>query len=332
MYLNRRPKKFLLDRQEARIDVEAVRSLRVNVDRTGFYRVYYKGLHELVWRAGLSASDRWGIIFDAMAFLLAGKMPFTEYLTLAKQYYHEQDHLPARELSNQLALLFSIIGSRIADTSEDFHRSQLRILKDKTDDNSSMMRGIIAERLAMVEDGYATELGSRFRNYEKVEPDMKEAVATAYARAYGDFDAILERYRESVSDEEKVRLLGAMMAFKETRLLSQSLQLALSNEVKKQDIATMLLASARNPDAKERVWEWIRLNIARLRQVYQGTGELARFFQYSVPILGLGRAEDVRRFFDQNRISEAQRGIDAALERLEIYEKFMNKISRETTS
>lgn len=332
MYLNRRPKKFLLDREEARIDVKAVRSLRVNVDRTGFYRVYYKGLHDFVWRAGLSASDRWGIIFDAMAFLLAGKMPFTEYLTLAKQYYHEQDRLPARELSNQLALLFSIISSRIADTSKDFHRSQLRILKDKTDDDSSMMRGIIAERLTMVEDGYAAELGSRFRNYEKVEPDMKEAVAIAYARAYADFDAILKRYRESVSDEQKVRLLGAMMTFKETRLLSKSLQLALGDEVKKQDIATMLLASVRNPDAKETVWEWIMLNIARLREVYQGTGRLAQLLQYSVPILGLGRAEDVRRFFDQNRIPEAQRGIDAALERLEIYEQFLNKISGETVS
>jgi len=161
---------------------------------------------------------------------------------------------------------------------------------------------------------------------------MKEAVAIAYARAYADFDAILKRYRESVSDEEKVRLLGAMMAFKETRLLSKSLQLALGNEVKKQDIATMLLASVRNPDAKETVWEWIKLNIARLREVYQGTGKLAQLLQYSVPILGLGRAEDVRRFFDHNRIPEAQRGIDAALERLEIYEKFMNKISRETAS
>jgi tricorn protease interacting factor F2/3 len=330
MNVNGKSKTLLLDKEEQVIDIEALKSLKLNVDRTGFYRVYYEGPHDLVWRAGLSAPDKWGIIFDAIAFLLAGKMLFAEYLTLAKQYYDEKDYLPARELSNQLALLFVIIGPRIADVSRDFHRSQLRILENKTDENSSMMRGIIAGRLAIVDDDYASELGSRFRNYESVEPDMKEAVAIAYARACEDFDAILKRYRESATDEEKLRLLGAMMTFKNTELLSRSLELALSNEVKKQDLITMILAGTRNPNARQTVWQWITTNISDLRRIQEGTGELGQFLQYSIPIFGLGRIEEVERFFDQNRIPEAQRGIDAGLERLKIYQKLMDTMSRGT--
>jgi hypothetical protein len=44
---------------------------------------------------------------------------------------------------------------------------------------------------------------------------MKEAVAVGYARAFGNFESIAEKYRESTSDEEKVRLLVSMTASKE---------------------------------------------------------------------------------------------------------------------
>lgn len=327
MNLNGKSKKLLLDKEEEILQVKDVKSLQLNLDRTGFYRVHYKGLDDLAWRGSLSASDRWGMIFDAIAFLQAEKISFTEYLALVKKYYGEQEYLPARELSNQLAFLYSIAGSRIADPSRNFHRSQLRILENKTDEISSMMRGIMAGRLVMVDDSYATELGTKFHDYMKVEPDMKEAVAVAYARAYSDFESIVKKYRESGSDEEKVRLLGAMMAFRTTRLLSQSLELIPSNEVKKQDAATMILASTRNPDARQTVWEWLTLNMTYLRKVNEGSGELGQVLQYCIPILGLGRVEEAERFFEQNRVPEAERGIDAGLERLRIYQRLVEKIS-----
>jgi tricorn protease interacting factor F2/3 len=327
MNVNGKPKKLLLDKEEETLEVKALTSLQLNVDRTGFYRVYYKELDDLVWRAHLSASDRWGIVFDAAAFLQAGKISFPEYLSLIKRYYEEQEYLPARELSNQLAFLYSVTGSRIAEASRDFHRSQLRILENKKDEISSMLRGIIAARLVMIDDSYAAELGSKFRNYEKIEPNMREAVAVAYARSYSDLESIVKKHRESDSDEEKLRLLSAMMTFKEKQLLSKSLELIPRNEVKKQDISNLILSGTRNPDARQTIWEWLRLNMAYLRKVNEGYGGLGRVLQYSVPVLGLGRIEEVKRFFERNRIPEARRGIDAALERLEIYDRLVERIS-----
>ncbi|MGB9023437.1 MAG: M1 family metallopeptidase, partial [Candidatus Bathyarchaeia archaeon] len=202
--INGQLKRFLLDKEEEIVNAENVKSLHLNADRTGFYRVHYQGLDELVWESKLSASDRYGIVFDAMAFLLAGRISLTDYLMLVKRYSNEQDYLPAREVSDQLAFLYSILESRIIDVSRDFHRSHLALLESKVDETSSMMRGIIAARLAMIDDDYAAELGSRFSDYENVEADMKGAVAIGYARAYGSFEEIAEKYRESTSDEEKV--------------------------------------------------------------------------------------------------------------------------------
>jgi tricorn protease interacting factor F2/3 len=329
MKVNDQPKRLLLDKEEETIDVDSAESLQLNSDRTGFYRVHYKGLNELVWAAKLSASDRWGIAFDAIAFLLAGRMTFADYLVLVKRYSNEQDYLPTREVSDQLAFLYSILGSRIVEVSRDFHGSQLSALENKADDISSMMRGIISARLAMIDDDYAAKLGSRFDKYETVEPDIKEAVAVGYARAHGDFESIMRKYRESTSDEDRERLLVSMTAFKEQRLFSKLLELVQSGEVKKQDQITLISAAIRNPDARDSTWMWIRSNMSHLREIYEGTGDLSRLLQSCIPVLGIGRVEEVERYFNENRVPEAQNGIRAGLEKLKIYQRLVSSFPDE---
>jgi tricorn protease interacting factor F2/3 len=324
MKVNDQSKRLLLDKEEETINAENVKSVQLNSDRTGFYRVHYKGLYDLVWAAKPSAPDRWGIAFDAIAFLLAGRMSFADYLKLVKRYSNEQDYLPAREVSDQLAFLYTILGPRIVEVSRDFHRSQLAVLEKKADEIGSMMRGIISVRLAVIDDDYAAKLGSRFDKYETVEPDMKEAVAVGYARACGNFEPIVKRYRESTSDEEKERLLVSMTTFKEPRLLSKLLEMAQGGEVKKQDQMTLISGTARNPHARDAAWTWIKSSMSHLREVYEGTGDLSRLLQSCIPILGIGRIEEVERYFNENRVPEAQNGINAGLEKLKIYQRLVN--------
>jgi len=318
--------KLLLDTEETAIEIKDVKSLNLNVDHTGFHRVYYQGIHDLVWKSELSTFDRWELIFDAVAFLIAGKMPFSDYLSLVKRYYREQDYLPAREVSDQLIFLYLIMPSKVAEISREFHRSQLKILEGKTDEDSSILRGIMAGRLAVVDEAYAKELGARFHDYEKVEPDMRAAVAIAYARAFSNFEEIVGRYRKSLSDEEKTRLLDAMTSFKETSLVALSLGLALSGEVKRQDIGSMILAATANPDAKTLAWIWLKVNIGRLLKLYEGTGRLSRILLSVIPILGIGRVEEVEKFFEENRIPEAEKGIEAGMEKLKIYDRLVENV------
>jgi len=325
MKLDGESNKLLLDKEEIAIDIKDAKSLKLNVDHTGFYRVYCKGIYDLLWRSELSAFDRWALIFDAVAFLIAGKMHFSEYLSLVRRYYREQDYLPAREASDQLTFLYLIMPSRVAEISREFHRSQLKILEGKTDENSSILRSIMAGRLAMVDEAYAKELGTEFHEYEKVEPDMRGAVAIAYARAFSNLEEIVSRYRKSLSDEERSRLLDAMTSFKETSLVALSLGLALSGEVKRQDVGSMILAAAANPDARDLAWTWLKVNIGRLLKLYEGTGRLSRILLSVIPILGIGRVEEVERFFEENRIPEAEKGVEAGIEKLKIYDRLVKK-------
>ncbi|MFH0897171.1 MAG: M1 family metallopeptidase [Candidatus Bathyarchaeota archaeon] len=326
MRINGKLRKILFDREEVAINIKDVKSLKLNSDQKGFCRVNYRGIYNLVWEDEPSAPDRWEIISDALAFLIAGRMPFEEYQSLIKRYYNEQECLPAQEVSDQLSFLSAIMPLKVVELSKKFCSSQLKILSKKTDENSSLLLGIMASRLAIVDESYAVKLGPEFYSYEKVKPDMREAVAIAYARGFSDFEGLIEKYRESSSDEEKVRILNSMVSFRETSLVALSLGLILSGEVKKQNVGNMILAAMRNPDAKNLTWMWIKVNMNILEKLYEGTGSLSRVLQSVIPILGIGKVEEVERFFKENRIPMAEKGIEAGLEKLKIYDRLVKNI------
>jgi tricorn protease interacting factor F2/3 len=120
MNVDGKTQSLLLDKRKAEVNLPATtRSLKVNVDQTGFYVVQYDGkeLQDLVWKGRLSPLDRWGLINDAKAFLLSGRIPFKEYLNLLENYKNEEEYLPAIEVSDQLSFLYQIAPSKLVETS-----------------------------------------------------------------------------------------------------------------------------------------------------------------------------------------------------------------------
>jgi tricorn protease interacting factor F2/3 len=69
--------------------------------------------------------------------------------------------------------------------------------------------------------------------------------------------------------------------------------------------------------------------MSHLREVYEGTGDLSRLLQSCIPILGIGRIEEVERYFSENGVPEAQNGINAGLEKLKIYRRLVNSFPDE---
>jgi tricorn protease interacting factor F2/3 len=313
----------LMETAEQTIETRGLKSLRINPDRTGFYPVRYVGLDEFLWQSKLSPFDRWGIAFDAFLFLLSGKMAFKEYLTLIKKFGKEDEPLPAGEVSDQLASLYAMIPSKIIEISKEFHRSLLESLEKKTDQNSLILQGKAAGRLALIDESYASKLGGQFKNYAKVPPDMKQAVTLAYARSANDFDKLAAAYRGSSSDEDKVRFLTAMTAFASIGLVQRTLDFALSGEVKRQDVISAIYAATEKPQAKDVAWTWLQSNIVKLQELYRGTGTLSGVFLSLIPILGIGKVQEVEDFFDKHKMPEAEMGIKAGLERLRAYDRFV---------
>jgi tricorn protease interacting factor F2/3 len=326
MKINGEEQKLLMEKSEESMAVpEGVDSLKLNLEETGFYRVYYEGLYDRVWRSNLSPVDRYGIVSDAHAFTIQGKMDFSQYLALLDRYMNEQEYLPAFEVSDQLSSLYAITG-KVEDISRRFHRTQLKILANRKDENSIVLRGSMSSRLALLDTEYAKELASKFNDYASAEPDMKQAMVVAHARSSGDFEGLFENYKNRPSEEEKSRFLVGLTSFSKSSLNARAMDFASSGEIKKQHVGTLLGSATRNPEARMVTWNWIAKNFDWLRGIYEGTGVVSRYLTYMLPILGIDRTEEVTTFFAQHKAPEIANGVEAGLEKLRINQAFLKRL------
>ena len=326
MNVDGKTQSLLLDKKRAEVNLpKAPRSLKLNVDQTGFYVVQYNGkeLLDLVWKSGLSPLDRWGLISDAKAFLLSGRTSFKEYIKLVEKYQNEEEYLPAVEVSDQLSFLYQIAPSKLIETSRKFHSAGLRIFKSKKDDNSTTLKGIIAARLTLLDDDYAKKAGSKLNDLTNVEPDMKRSVVMGYARSSNDYDGLIGRYMKSTTDEERLRYLEGLASFKNPELVAKTLDFALSGKVKRQDVRNVILYATANPDAKIAVWQWFKKTMAKLEEMYSGTAQFSIILREYLSIVGVGQLAEVEKFFSEHKVT----GADIALERLRIYDQLTRNIT-----
>ena len=329
MNVDGKTQSLLLDERKAEVNLPATtRSLKVNVDQTGFYVVQYDGkeLQDLVWKGRLSPLDRWGLINDAKAFLLSGRIPFKEYLNLVEKYKNEEEYLPAIEVSDQLSFLYQIAPSKLVETSRKFHSAGLSIFENKRDDNSTTLKGIIAARLTLLDDSYAKLAGSKFKDLANVEPDMKRSVVMGYARSSNDYEGLIGRYLKSTTDEERLRVLEGLVSFKNPELIAKTLDFALSGKVKRQDVRNVVLYATANPDARNVAWEWFQKNMTKLEEMYSGTAQFSIILREYLSIIGVGRVAEVEKFFSERKVI----GADIALERLRIYDRLAKKVGAST--
>jgi tricorn protease interacting factor F2/3 len=326
MTMDGKTQRFLFDKEKSEITLPSnPKSLKLNTDQTGFYLVYYQGkdLQDRVWSSKLSALDKWGLASDAKQFLFSGKMPFKEYLAMVERYQNEQEYLPAYEISDQLWLLYLIAPKRLIETSKRFHSSELKILQTKKDENSSLLRGIVAARLVLLDDAYAKEASSKFKDLASVDPDMKESVVMGYARSTNDYDGLIERYRKSTTDEDRLRYLAGLASFKKPELVGKMLDFALSGNVKRQDIRNVVAFATDNPDAKEVTWQWFKTNVEKLNTMYEGTAQLSGLMRAYVSIIGVGHVSEAESLFNEHPLP----GADATLERLKVHDRLARAIS-----
>jgi len=326
MSVDGKSQSLLLDKKRAEVNLPTnPQSVKVNVDQTGFYVVQYEGKHlqDLVWKGRLSSFDRWGLISDAKAFLLSGRTSFKEYVGLIERYLNEEEYLPAVEVSDQLSFLYQIAPSRLIDMTRKLHRAELKIFQTKKDDNSTTLKGIVAARLILVDDAYAKEASSKFKDLGDVEPDMKRSVVMGFARSSNDYDGLIGGYIKSTTDEERLRYLEGLASFKNPELVSKTLDFALSGKVKRQDVRNVILYATANPDAKAAVLQWFKKNMARLEEMYSGTAQFSIILREYLSIVGVGHLAEVEKFFSEHKAT----GADIALERLRIYDQLARNIT-----
>jgi len=314
---------MVFDKEEDTIEFpEEIHKLKLNLNKTGFYRVFYNN-QELFLNSNPSNEDIFGFLNDLYAFLLTNKISFNNYEKIIRNYFNNYDYLIVYLISNQLFELFTINPYKYFNISKEYFENQIKYWENINDENGKMIYGMLCFRYALINEEFAKKIANLFEKYDEIDPNIKQAVATAYAISFEDdaYSILLERYKKEKFDEEKIRFLNALLSFRKSYLILNTLGLILTREVKMQESIRMISYLVNNPFIKEALWIWLKTYINKLREIYKGTGILGNALSYVIPFLPYSKIKEIEEFFSKNKIEEAEMGIKKGIELLKVYSK-----------
>jgi len=306
--------------------------VHLNPGATGFYRTLYDPpLFERLLAAlpERSSEDRWIVLEDLLAFLVSGDVDWPTFVRAVGALSGTTDRLVVTTILSAAGMLS--LGypelPRVNAFARGFLADQFeRIGVDRRPDEAAQV-GILRERLAFTrartDRAFAETLSPRFATWDRLDPDLRAAVAVAHAQVggadgYHDLRrALMERPRP---EAETLRLERALGWTREPALLRETLDLALSGTINRGHVAAVVLQAAQNPAGRAVTWQWVTTAMPRLVDLFRGSGFLSTFLEYSTPYLGLGRSAEVRTYYAAHPYPEGSRGLAKGLERLELLE------------
>ncbi len=320
---------------------------KVNPDQTGFYRVNYTDedwdrLAPAIAAKALPATDRLGIQNDAYALSRAGLLPLTRFLSLAEAYEQETDASVWSDLATNIREIEGLISEEpFLESYRSFGRRlfgpaaaksgwEARVGEGHLD---SLLRSTVLSQAGVYGDAEVIAQAQRqFDAYQadagNVRPDLRGVVFSLVAQE-GDratYDRIWELEKNAELHEEKIRLLMSLARFQQQDLLRETLDRALTDDVRLQDTIFVVSAVAANNRGRHLAWEFLKEKWDEFDRRYGGGGfGLMRLVAITNAFTGDAMRADVADFFDAHPTPAAERTIRQALERIQLNTAWLNR-------
>ncbi|HKT21596.1 MAG TPA: ERAP1-like C-terminal domain-containing protein, partial [Nitrososphaerales archaeon] len=189
-------------------------------------------------------------------------------------------------------------------------------------------REALTSQYVDLDDAYAAKLAPRFEHYSEVDPNLKEAVAVAYARVNGEkAKAPLLKMVEWLQGEvDRAKIWTALCSFDDPSLIQETLDLGLSGEVSRSDSAYPMMLGAFNPRAREVYWKWLTKHYDGILDMYAGSQQFFLYMGRALPICGVTREAEVKSFLSGRRMKQGGSSFTRALEHLAINSKLRSRL------
>jgi aminopeptidase N len=242
--------------------------VNANAGGHGFYRVRYADpllatlLGHLV---ELTPLERYTLVDDAWASVLAAAMPAPSFVETAERFVDETDLSVWERIVGGLDQLERLVEGDVAQrlhtrvaTLVGPARARLgpEARPESDGDRTRSLRGLLLQAAALLgDDGAARErsaelLDAYLGDPAGVEPSLATA-ALVVSATLGDealHDLLAERFRASDNPQDRERLLLALSRFRNPACLRRTLDLALSGTVRTQDAPYLLRETLTNRD------------------------------------------------------------------------------------
>ncbi|WP_337860478.1 M1 family metallopeptidase [Ferroplasma sp.] len=319
---------------EASMDLDLSGFIKLNDSETGFYRVFYSdGLYENILNniPVLDNKDIFGILNDMHAFLVSGKITLSEYLSRINKFMKLTDSLIIQEISNELFSLYLIDSknSSVIEANMEYLADKIKELGEKQKNeniNVSAARGILANRYARINRGYAEELSKFSSSINDVDPDMRQAVLTSYAIVNNDANKLLEFLSNFEQDEDKVKVINAMAVISGSENIEIIEKAISERKIKAQDSLRYYMLAATNPELKEYIYKNLEKIMEKIQSVFAGSGYSSRVIEAIVPYIGINHLDEIDDKLQKMNIKEISRGIKKGMEYLKIYSELIKRL------
>ena len=339
-------RKLLLADQAALIDFGGGKLdwLVANAGGSGFYRTRYgpeqlRALTADLAAAHLSPVERFNLVSDTWAAVLAGLAPLEDFIDLVSLLGDEEDPtvwaavlgpfgLIERGLREQdrpvlAAFLRRLAGpafARLGWTSQPGEGDKTPTLRARLIDHL----GTLGADPAVQQQ--AAELHARYvQDRSAMDADIVPAVVHVVGHTGGEaeYEQFLERYRHPATPQEEVRYLMALASFGDEGLLRRTLDLA-ETEVRTQNAPFLINAALANPAHGPAAWAWLTERWTSLLERFPHNSH-ARMVD-SVSLLATPElAREIRSFLTDHPVTAGQKTVEQTLERLDVNVAFLQR-------
>ncbi|CAH1757417.1 826_t:CDS:10 [Entrophospora sp. SA101] len=254
----------ILTTKEATIDLPSAMSefLQLNANETGVYRVAYtperlKKLGKAVENGLLSTSDRIGLVADNGALSMSGYIKTSSLLSFLKEFDNEDKYIVWCEISTQISNLFLAWFEQpdpIHEALLSFRRQLISKLVNTVTWEFSEGEDYLTTMFRTFIIGFAGKSGypeivkearrrfdllTKHNDESAIHPNIRGTVfdiVLKYGGGEEEFNAIIDIYRKTTIPDQKIIVLASLGSVVQPELIQRSLDFAISDEVKEQDI------------------------------------------------------------------------------------------------
>ncbi len=325
--------------------------VKYNYNEAGFYRVQYpvgllEKLQSQIKNKTLGASDRLGVVRDLFSLSEAGQFSTAQALRFAQGYAHEDDLTVWEEISGGLYAVRLLIAEQPYLKEFDAYCRQLYgpiakklgwEKKKGEAQNTSLLRSLVLYQLGSAGD---TEIISKAKNIfnksiaegKNISPDIRGLVYALVAENGGaqQQKQLMALYKATDVHEEQERIGRSLGNFKQTGLLTKTLEFAMSKQVRSQDAPGLVIAVGRNPLGRELEWQFVQKNWKEITKRYGHGGHLLEWFIAPVArFSSQAKAKEVELFFKKNPAPGIVRTVRQHLERIRSNELWFKRSHKE---
>ncbi|XP_065216102.1 puromycin-sensitive aminopeptidase-like [Planococcus citri] len=321
--------------------------IKVNPGTVGFYRTNYtadmlKLLIPSIADKTLPPVDRLGILDDLFALALAGQCDAVQVLDLMLAMVEEDNYSVWSSITVCLQKFDNLLSNtKFGDLFDEYCLKLIKPISEKLGVNSKpgeahlekLLRSSILNSLVKFGDQKFLDYASRrFEEYyssqKEISADLRAVIYKGVIAASGkpEYDSLIQIYKNSDSQEEKLRILSSFSSIKDADLIDEALKFTLSDDVNDAIATRGFISISSSKVGRDKSWQFLKENWSNIYSKYKGGFQLTGLIKCMTENFASDEmAKEIDEFFATKDKSGIEKTIDQVLETIRNNARWLKK-------